>query len=158
MQSKTSRVALMVVAAAIAVTAFLVLRPDDDDEDEQAPAAASQAQPGDGQSQPGDGDGDGGARKRTQGGPEPEGSVIELRDGAVVGGPTEIEAERGERIEFEVESDAPDEIHVHGYEHTEQVAPDDPAKFGFTADIEGIYEVEAHDIGHVVIAELRVSP
>ena len=74
------------------------------------------------------------------------------------GAPKEIQVESGERIEFVVQSDAPDEIHVHGYELTEQVGPDDPARFSFPADIEGIYEVEAHNIGDVVIAELRVTP
>lgn len=40
MQSKTSRVALLVAAVAIAVAAFVVLRPGDDDE---GPATAEQA-------------------------------------------------------------------------------------------------------------------
>lgn len=160
MQSKTSRVALLVTAVAIAVAAFLVLRPGDDDE-EHAPATAEQAgetQVADEQDRPDDGPGDGTAQQRTGIQPQPNVTEIEIRNGSVVGGAEQIEVETGERIEFVVQSDTPDEIHVHGYEITEQVGPGDPARFSFPADLEGIYEVEAHDIGHVVIAELRVAP
>ncbi len=154
MQSRTSRVALVLVAAVIAVAAFLILRPGDDGED-QAPATAEQAQPA-GETRPSaGGEGKRDERRRSS---ETEATEIEIRDGEIVGGAEEIEVERGERVEFEVTSDAPDEIHVHGYELTKQVGPGDPARFSFPADLEGIYEVEAHHIGDVVIAELRVSP
>ncbi len=155
MQSTTSRVALVVIAAVIAVAAFLVLRPGDDDE-EGAPATARQTEAA--ADQEGSRGGDGADGYEGQAPPEPETTTIEIRNGKVAGGVEEIEVEKGERIEFAVESDAPDEIHVHGYELTEEVAPGEPAEFSFPADLEGIYEVEAHDIGHVVIAELRVSP
>jgi hypothetical protein len=155
MQSRISRVALVVIAAAVAVAAFLVLRPGDEDE-ERAPATAGQTEAAAGQKQPRGGDGAGGYEGQAP--PETKTTTIEIRNGEVAGGVEEIEVEKGERIEFAVESDAPDEIHVHGYELTEEVAPGEPAEFSFPADLEGIYEVEAHDIGHVVIAELRVSP
>jgi plastocyanin len=154
MQSTTSRVALVVVAVVIAVAAFLVLRPGDDDED-GAPATAGQTEAPGGERSRG---GDGAAGYEEQAPPEAETTTIEIRNGDVAGGVEEIEVENGDRIEFAVESDAPDEIHVHGYELAEEVAPGEPAEFSFPADLEGIYEVEAHDIGHVVIAELRVSP
>jgi plastocyanin len=154
MQSTTSRVALVVIAAVIAVAAFLVLRSGDDDED-GAPATAGQTEAAGEQQSSG---GDGAAGYEGEAPPEPEVTTIEIQDGEVAGGVEEIEVEKGDRIEFAVESDAPDEIHVHGYELTEEVGPGEPAEFSFPADLEGIYEVEAHDIGDVVIAELRVSP
>jgi hypothetical protein len=162
MQSKKSRVALLVAAVVVAVAAFLVLRPGDDDE----PAPSAQQAGTEEAEEPGDRAGagasgeEGGGGQGSQGQPQPEPDVpeIEIRNGQLVGGVEEIEVETGERIEFVVSSDTPDEIHVHGYEITEEVTPDQPARVSFPADIEGIYEVEAHDIGHVVIAELRVTP
>lgn len=159
MQSKTSRVALIVAAAVIAVVAFVALRPGGDDEEPTAETGAVQTDPGD---PAGDEAGGGtvGPDEAEQPRPEPEGEVpeIEIEDGAPVGGVEEIEVERGGRIEFVVRSDVEDEIHVHGYELTEPVTPSEPLRMSFPADIEGIYEVEAHDAGHVLIAELRVTP
>lgn len=157
MQSKTSRVALLVVAVAIAVAAFLVLRPGGEDEERAtAPAGQSEA---DGAAERGGG-AETASGERGESGSRPEAAVpeVEIRNGDVVGGVQEIEVKSGERIEFEVSSDAPDEIHVHGYEVTEEVEPGKPTRFSFSADAEGIYEVETHDIGQVVIAELRVAP
>lgn len=159
MQSSKSRAALVAAALAIAVVAFLVLRPTDEDP-EPAPTTAAERseQAGDeGDDDAGRGAGNG-AAGQGDGAAEAATTEIELRNGDVVGGVQEIEVERGERIEFAVISDAPDEIHVHGYELTKDVRPDRPARFSFTADAEGIYEVEAHDIGHALIAELRVTP
>jgi plastocyanin len=158
MQSKKSRVALLAAALVVAVAAFLVLRPGD--EDDPAPTAEQAGQTEEAEDTAGDGGSgeDRGGPRRSQPEQEPAVAEIEIRNGDVVGGPAEIEVETGDRIEFVVTSDTPDEIHVHGYEITDEVAPNDPARLSFPADIEGIYEVEAHDIGHVVIAELRVTP
>ena len=65
-------------------------------------------------------------------------------------------------MRFVVDSDEPDDIHVHGYDIEKSVAPGKPAKFSFTADIEGIFEIESHEAEHVgkdaLIAKLVVTP
>ena len=47
---------------------------------------------------------------------------------------------------------------MHGYDLTKPVAPGKPARFKFKADAEGIFEIEAHDLGHLIIATLVVEP
>jgi plastocyanin len=89
--------------------------------------------------------------------PEPAATRIRVRDGAPVGGVTTIEVEKGDRIRFTVSSDQSDEVHVHGYDLERPVAPDAPARFSFTADADGIFEVELHGSG-AQIASLEVQP
>ena len=61
-----------------------------------------------------------------------------------------------------VAADAPDEIHLHGYDLTREAAPGAPARFNFTADLEGVFEIESHtaeDAGlDPLVARLLVNP
>ena len=61
-----------------------------------------------------------------------------------------------------VSADAPDDIHLHGYDIEKQVAPGQPARFRFRADVEGIFEIESHvaeDAGKdPLIGKLTVEP
>ena len=81
---------------------------------------------------------------------------------AVEGGAAKIEVTKGQIVRFVVTSDAPDDIHVHGYDIERSAAPGKPARFSFKADIEGIFEIESHEAEHegkdAVIAELVVEP
>src|SRR5215210_7572464 len=65
--------------------------------------------------------------------------------------------EKGDRIRFTVFSDQSDEVHVHGYDLDRPVGPDVPARFSFTADADGIFEVEPHGSG-AQIASWEVLP
>lgn len=89
--------------------------------------------------------------------PRPAATRIRVRAGAPVGGVKTIEVERGDRIRFTVSSDQSDEVHVHGYDLARPVGPDAPARFSFTADADGIFEVELHG-SHAQIASLEVQP
>lgn len=90
--------------------------------------------------------------------PRPEFETIAIVGGEVRGGEREIKVEKGEIARIEVRSDAPDEIHLHGYDVSEDVAPGEPARFRVEATAEGIFELEAHDLGHVIIGTLVVEP
>jgi hypothetical protein len=61
-----------------------------------------------------------------------------------------------------VTSDAPDEIHLHGYDITRTPAPGRPARFQFRAEAEGAFEIESHvaaDAGlDPLVARLVVEP
>jgi FtsP/CotA-like multicopper oxidase with cupredoxin domain len=48
----------------------------------------------------------------------------------------------GERVRIRVDSDAADEVHVHGYDLTRPVGPGNPATIEFTAELPGVFEVE----------------
>lgn len=82
---------------------------------------------------------------------------IVVRDGEPVGGVKRLEYSAGDEIRFEVESDAAEEIHVHGYDVAKEVPAGGSVSFAIPADIEGIFEVELEELG-VQIAELRVNP
>lgn len=89
---------------------------------------------------------------------EPELPAIVIENGEPVGGVTRIEAKNGDRVAFTVRSDIPDEVHVHGFDVTKAVTPGRATTFRFKAEFEGIFEVEAHEAGDVVIAKVVVSP
>jgi hypothetical protein len=56
-----------------------------------------------------------------------------------------------------VRSDVADEVHLHGYDISRDVAPGKPAQFKFNASIEGIFEIELEHRA-VEIATLTVNP
>lgn len=65
--------------------------------------------------------------------------------------------EEGDRVVLLVTSDVADEIHLHGYDLTRDVAAGAAARVEFTATIPGRFEVELEERG-VQIAELTVEP
>jgi hypothetical protein len=142
------RVALIAAAVAVGIVAFLVLRPgDDDDAPPPTPVSDGEQEEGDGGTEP--------AGSETE--PKPEVTRIEVEGGAPVGGVERIEVDQGEEVRLVVTADAPAQVHVHGYELLKDVAPGQPARFGFPAELDGGFEVELEGT-HVQIAELRVSP
>jgi hypothetical protein len=74
-----------------------------------------------------------------------------------VGGVRRLEYDSGDRVRFLVRSDVADEVHVHGYDVSKDVAAGGTVIFSFPADIEGVFEVELEQ-RHQQIAELRVNP
>ncbi|MGH2590711.1 MAG: hypothetical protein ACRDGW_07930 [Actinomycetota bacterium] len=90
--------------------------------------------------------------------PEPESPsiVVEVLSGEVEG-PDELEVQQGSRVVIEVSADVSDEVHVHGYDVSADVAPGRPARLVFRADAPGVYEVELEDVG-LPLFELRVVP
>ena len=83
--------------------------------------------------------------------------VITVKDGKPVGGIKEIEVKKGDHVRFEVVCDSKQEIHVHGYDISEDAAPGSPARFDFTATLEGVFEVEL-EASATQIVKLTVSP
>jgi len=83
--------------------------------------------------------------------------TIVVRDGEPVGGIEKLEYGAGDQIEFAVESDVAEEIHVHGYDLMKDVPAGGTVAFSFPAEIEGIFEVEMEGQS-LQIAELRVNP
>lgn len=84
-------------------------------------------------------------------------TTIVVAAGEPVDGIAELEYSAGEQVEFTVESDAAEEIHVHGYDVSRDVPAGGSVSFSFPAEIEGIFEIELEELG-VQIAELTVNP
>lgn len=159
--SKSGRLALIALAAVVAVVAFLIARPGDDDGGERAAGtdtARTQAETAPASTAPT-------ATAPSAPEPPPDGpaaTTIELAGYEPVGGVTDVTVARGDPVRLVVRSDVPDEIHVHGYDLSRDAAPGSPARFSFTADIEGIFEIESHEAEHqgkaALIARLVVEP
>ncbi len=137
----------IVVIAAVAL--FVVLEPDGSDESDgpvvtNSATGNSEAQQQEKQQ----------AEKKPK--PPPVPTVV-VRNGEPVDGVLGIEVEQGDTITFRVESDVDEEVHVHGFDITEDVAAGGAARLSFPATITGIFEVELEYSG-VPVAELQVSP
>jgi hypothetical protein len=87
----------------------------------------------------------------------PAGTTIVVKNGEPVGGVQRLEYNAGEQIEFTVDSDVADEIHVHGYDLMKDVPAGGSVSFSFPAEIEGIFEAELEGRKEQ-IAEIRVNP
>jgi hypothetical protein len=56
-----------------------------------------------------------------------------------------------------VTSDTADELHLHVYDVTKDVAPGKKTRIQFKANVEGVIELELHESGNQV-AEITIEP
>jgi hypothetical protein len=63
----------------------------------------------------------------------------------------------GDTIKFRVVSDTADEVHVHGYDLMQDVAPGHPVTFSFKANIEGRFEAELENHKEQIL-DFKVNP
>jgi hypothetical protein len=133
MQSTAARAGVAVAGVAAAVALFVVLSGDEDE---------------------------GGTAGTTATATTPVVEKIVVRDGDPVGGVRELRFRKGERIQFTVQSDRGEAVHVHGYDLEKPVpGGGGPVPFDFAARLDGVFEVELHDHeGDTQIAEITVEP
>ena len=81
---------------------------------------------------------------------------VQVTGGQVTGDTGRVPVAAGTSVTLVVTSDAADEIHVHGYDRTAALAPGTPAELSFDATIPGVFEVELHEAGTVLLS-LQVS-
>ena len=146
MSRNNRTLALVAAAAALAITAFLVLRPSDDTTTSTTKTTSSATATTK-------------ASTTTSSTPTtlPDATVIHLVNGQPVGGKQKISVKKGDTIRLKVTSDETGEIHVHGFDLEQEAGPGKPASFTFKANIEGRFEVESH-VSNVQIAEISVNP
>lgn len=82
---------------------------------------------------------------------------IDVVDGAPKEGIVRDEVEKGDRVVVVVTSDVADEVHLHGYDVSREVAAGGTARLPFTATLPGRFEVELEERG-VVIGDITVNP
>jgi len=145
--TRTAKARLVIGTLAVGAIAFLALRPEGDEESGPASQTAP-AQPENSQSQ--------------APASEPALTRVRIRNGEVVGGAPAIEAAEGDTVRIVISADAADELHLHGYDITQEAAPGRPARFRFEAHFEGVFEIESHtaeDAGKdPLVARLVVGP
>jgi hypothetical protein len=142
-------VALAAIAAVVVL--FVALSGGDDDGGSEQPTTTPAQTTGEGNGATG--------TRTTAPKPKPRPAVkrIVVVDGRPRGGVQRLSFNTGERVQFSVKSDVADEVHVHGYDITENVPAGGSVRLSFPARIEGVFEVELEG-RHEQIAELRVSP
>jgi hypothetical protein len=86
--------------------------------------------------------------------PEAESQRIEVTvaGGQVSGDTGRVPVAAGTSVTLVVTSDASDEVHVHGYDLTVELRPGQPAELPFDATIPGVFEVELHEAGTVLLS------
>lgn len=82
---------------------------------------------------------------------------ITVRDGRVTGGVKTHKVPVGEPVTILVDADVRDEVHLHGIDVKEDVAPDDPATITTVPEAPGQYELELES-SHTPIGVLQVQP
>ena len=101
--------------------------------------------------------GGGAATATTDAGTSPSGTAlarrleVTLADGRVSGDPGRVPVDAGEQVTLAITSDVADEVHVHGYDVTADLVPGQPAELTFPATIPGVFEVELHEAGTVLL-------
>ncbi len=166
-----AKIGIAVLGVAVLVVLFLVVRPGGgDDEADVTPAAQeTEATTDETETETGAGETEAetnGGETEAAAGEEDEddggGSPDVVRTRVVIGpdgpdGVTRIDATEGQRVVLTVRSQVADHVHVHGYDLFADVAPGQPARISFRADLPGRFEIELED-RHQQIAELRVRP
>ena len=137
-----------IIAATVAglVVLFVLLRPDTPPEDGAPTPSTPIVTPSTSES-----------ASPTQS-PEPERTVVEVtfRDGAVQGA-TRFTVTQGERVRILVRADVTDEVHLHSYDLSADVAPGDPARIDFVADVPGVFECELEGASELLF-QLEIVP
>jgi hypothetical protein len=90
--------------------------------------------------------------------PSPGPSAIEVTvQGGKVQGPDRPTVTQSDEVLIIVRADVSDHVHVHSYDLMADVAPGEPARIRFVADVAGVFEVELEDAGRLLF-QLEVTP
>lgn len=83
----------------------------------------------------------------------PAGQRIEVgvAEGKASGDTGRVPVPLGEQVTLVVTGDVADEIHVHGYDLTAALEPGRPAELSFDAVVPGVFAVELHESGTVLV-------
>lgn len=81
---------------------------------------------------------------------------LPVAGGQVTGDTGQVPVTAGEQVTLSITSDVADEVHVHGYDLDAELAAGAPAELTFDATIPGVFEVELHESGTVLLT-LQVS-
>lgn len=82
--------------------------------------------------------------------------ALTVSGGKVTGQSGQQNVALGSRVRITVTSDVADEMHVHGYDLNQEVAPGSPASIEFVTDEAGSVEVELHRT-NLALTRLQIS-
>ena len=78
--------------------------------------------------------------------------VVQIAGGQVSGDTGRVPVAAGTEVTLSVTSDVADEVHVHGYDLEAELTPGAPAEITFDATVTGVFEVELHEAGTVLLS------
>jgi FtsP/CotA-like multicopper oxidase with cupredoxin domain len=145
--TRNQRIGLLAAALVVAVVAFVIAQSGGDDNDggTSQPAASG-----------------GGSSQTTDTSTKPTVFRINVKGGVVDGDTQTFTVKKNDTVRIDVTSDAPDQIHLHGYDIEKEATPGNPARFKFKANVEGAFIIESHaaeDAGNEpLVARLHVEP
>ncbi len=148
--SRNQRLSYLGIAAVIAVVAIVMFAAGsgpDETAEETGSQAAQTATP----SATAAGDGSSTPEPTPTATPKPQPPLL------TAGKVAKLRFSEGETVRFRARSDAPEHIHVHGYDIMRDLVPGKTAEVSFKATITGIFEIEL-EASAQEIAELRVDP
>jgi hypothetical protein len=148
--SREQRIAFLAIAAVIAIVAAVVIGASGGDDEETTTGATQTATATPAETVPEEASPVEEEPTATPT-PEPKPPLLTAEQ------PRTLEFKEGDRIEFRVRHDAPEHVHVHGYDIVEDLEPGKTVTLSFKADITGIFEVELEDSA-TPIGELKVEP
>jgi FtsP/CotA-like multicopper oxidase with cupredoxin domain len=82
---------------------------------------------------------------------------VQVKDGQPVGGVKTVTVKKGDRVHISVTVDAPQELHLHGYDIEKEAKPGTPSVFDFVATFDGIFDLESH-LTDAKLVKLVVEP
>jgi heme/copper-type cytochrome/quinol oxidase subunit 2 len=77
--------------------------------------------------------------------------TVEYANGRVTGDTGRVVVEAGRPVTLTVTSDVADEAHLHGYDLETELTPGQAAELRFDATIPGVFELELHEAGTVLL-------
>lgn len=85
---------------------------------------------------------------------------IAIADGKRIAGPALISVNRGAKIILQFTTNQAGELHLHGYDLSLQLTPEEPVRLQFTAEHAGRfeYELHGHGAGHRALGVIEVLP
>jgi hypothetical protein len=81
---------------------------------------------------------------------------VQIAGGQVSGDTGRVPVAAGTGVTLTITSDVADEVHLHGYDLEAELTPGTPAEITFDATLPGVFEVELHEAGTVLLT-IQVS-
>lgn len=88
---------------------------------------------------------------------ETQEEVVAVAINEVIMSPPAVTVYEGDQVKLQITSDRPIELHLHGYDLTEEVEPGETANLSFEATDTGRFTIENHNTD-AVIGVLLVQP
>jgi hypothetical protein len=89
--------------------------------------------------------------------PQEKAFAFVVRNGKLFSGPAALQVRQGEHVRLNIESNADDELHLHGYDFKLRIKAGEPATLEFAASRSGRFGLELHK-RHSDLGALEVYP